>query len=136
MKSRVLLSTAALSLPCSTCPVILFALHHWVGKALVDSFIGKSNTFDHYLTPTPLKKDLYSPTPWNNKIKKWLYPQKIFYSKGTEGRELKLVSSLSAFVYLNIVRGSLLITSPTQMGSRSFWSRSFGSGTLRSRSFG
>ena len=48
------------------------------------------------------------------KIKKWLYPQKVFYSKGTEGRELKLLSSLSAFVYLNIVRGSLLITSPTQ----------------------
>ena len=43
-------------------------------------------------------KDLFSPTPWNNKIKKWLYPQKI-YSKGIEGRELKLVSSLSAFVY-------------------------------------
>ena len=31
----------------------------------------------------------------------------FFYSKGTEGRELKLVSSLSAFVYLNIVRGSV-----------------------------
>ena len=24
-------------------------------------------------------KDLYSPTPWNNKIKKWLYPQKVFF---------------------------------------------------------
>ena len=43
-------------------------------------------------------EDLFSPTPWNNKRKKWLYPQKI-YSNGIEGRELKLVSSLSAFVY-------------------------------------
>ena len=54
-------------------------------------------------------KDLYSPTPWNNKIKKKVIisTKSFFYSKGTEGRELKLVSSLSAFVYLNIVRGSV-----------------------------
>ena len=24
-------------------------------------------------------KDLFSPTPWNIKIKKWLYPQKLYY---------------------------------------------------------
>ena len=50
-----------------------------------------------------------------NRCKSDYIHKKFFYSKGTEGRELKLVSSLSAFVYLNIVRGSLLITSPTQM---------------------
>ena len=45
-------------------------------------------------------------------VKKWLYPQKI-YSKEIEGRKLKLVSSLSAFVYWNIVRGWIQVLIPS-----------------------